>query len=154
MIEVTASVARERRLAAGLDRAWSLLQDVPAWGPLFPRVESVEPLGGHPGAFVWRMAPLGPPGGRVRVVYACRYTPEPETHTLRWAPVAGVGNARFAGACALRAEGGGVVGTLAMEATLEIPAPRFVRPVVEATLRPEMGRMVDTFLDRLDAALG
>ena len=156
MIRTTARVRRDFRLAAPVEAAWTLLSDVPRWGALFPHVETVEPLadGGRQPAFVWRMAPLGPPGGRVRTVYACRYAADPETHTLTWTPVEGVGNARFDGACALRADGAATAGALRLDATLEIPAPSFVRAVVEPAVAVEMGRMTDTFLERLGRALG
>ena len=155
MIEVRSVVDREVRLAAPLGRAWALLRDVPAWGALFPRVASVAPLPDRgPDVFAWRMEPMGPPGGRVAVAYACRYHADPEAHRLAWTPVAGVGNAAFAGACRLWADGDATAGTLRLDSTLQIPAPRFARPLVQATLPPEMGRMTDTFLRRLDAALG
>ena len=155
MIAVRSVVERRFRLAASLDRAWALLQDVPAWGALFPKVASVAPLPDHgAGVFAWQMEPMGPPGGRVEVVYACRYVADPEGHALEWAPVEDFGNAAFAGGCHLWAEGDGTAGTLRLDSTLQIPAPRFARPLVQAALPPEMGRMTDTFLRRLDATLG
>ena len=157
MVEVSAHVARRFRLAAPPDRAWALLRDVPRWGALFPHVEAVEP-GPEAGVFVTRMAPMGPPGGRVRVVYACRYAPDPEARSLVWTPVDGLGTARFDGAASLApAAGGGTDGTdgaLRLDAVLHVPAPGFLRGVVEAGVNAEMGRMTDTFLARLDAALG
>lgn len=155
MIAVTAHVARAFRLDASASAAWALLRDVPRWGVLFPHVEAVEPLPGEAGAFVWRMSPLGPPGGRVGVVYACRYAADEAARTLVWTPVEGVGNARFEGAAAL-VEGadGGTSGTLRLDATLHIPAPSFLRGLVEAGVTTEMGRMTDTFLGRLDVATG
>ena len=156
MVHATAHIQRRFRLAAPVEAAWALLTDVPRWGVLFPHVESVEPA--DPGrqrgeVFVWRMAPLGPPGGRVETVYACRYAAEPARHALTWTPVDGVGNARFAGSCVLRPDGEATEGTLRLDATLEIPAPSFVRAIVEPAVALEMGRMTDTFLDRLGGAL-
>ena len=168
MVRVPVQIARSFRLPAPVERAWALLADVPAWGVLFPQIVSVEPFepaGGvrQPGkptepAFLWRMAPLGPPGGRVETVYACRYHHAPETHTLRWTPVDGVGTAQFAGSCALRPEGDATdgdatVGTLRLDATLDIPAPSFVRAVVQPAVEFEMGRMTDTFIERLRTTL-
>ncbi len=155
MIAVTAPVARSFRLAAPVDAAWALLHDVPRWGRLFPHVEAVEPLPDEAGAFLWRMSPLGPPGGRVRIVYACRYVADEAARTMTWTPVEGVGNARFDGACAIvPVESGGTTGRLRLVATLQVPAPSFLRGVVEAGVTAEMGRMTDVFLGRLDGALG
>ena len=106
-----------------------------------------------PDAFLWQMDPLGPPGVQVRTVYACRYRRQPGP-ALAWTPVEGVGNARFGGAVRLAARDGGTAGTLRLEAALEVPAPRFARAVVEPAVALEMGRMTDTFLVRLDRALG
>ena len=156
MIRAAARIQRSFQLAAPVEAAWALLADVPRWGVLFPHVESVEPLADdrQPGpAFVWRMAPLGPPGARVETVYACRYTAEPARHALSWTPVEGVGNARFAGSCVLEDGGDVTTGALRLDATLEIPAPSFVRAIVEPAVAAEMGRMTDTFIGRLDAAL-
>ncbi len=163
MIRAASRIQRSFQLAAPVEAAWALLADVPRWGVLFPHVASVEPFRppGHPpngdrqrgDAFVWRMAPLGPPGARVETVYACRYTAEPARHALAWAPIEGVGNAQFAGACVLEDGGDVTAGTLRLDATLEIPAPSFVRAVVEPAVAAEMGRMTDTFIGRLAAAL-
>ena len=159
MVRARSQVRRDFRLGAPVDAAWALLADVPRWGALFPQVVSVEPfrpsggLAGADAAFVWQMAPMGPPGGRVETVYACRYHADPAHHTLAWTPVEGVGTAQFEGACALAAQGDATAGTLRLDATLEIPAPSFVGAVVRPAVAAEMGRMTDTFLDRLRRAL-
>ncbi len=157
MVHARVQIDRAFRLAAPVEAAWALMADVPAWGALFPHVVRVEPAEvdrpGSGGAFLWRMEPLGPPGGRVETVYACRYDAHPDTHTLAWTPVAGVGTAQFAGSCALAADGGSTAGTLVMDATLEIPAPSFVGGIVQMAVSLEMERMVGTFLDRLAATL-
>lgn len=162
MVRVTTQIERAFRLAVPVEDAWALLADVPAWGALFPHVILVEPFETDlPGtAFLWRMEPLGPPGGRVETVYACRYDAQPESHTLTWTPIPDVGTAQFAGSCALAAEpapsdasGTATTGRLQMDATLEIPAPSFVRGIVQMAVSLEMERMVGTFLDRLAATL-
>ena len=161
MVRVPVQITRHLRLPARVERAWALLADVPAWGRLFPQVVSVEPFeiagsarppGAEP-AFIWRMAPMGPPGGRVETVYACRYHHGPGSHALRWTPIDGVGTARFSGACALAASGDATTGTLRLDATLDIPAPSFVRAVVQPAVEFEMGRMTDAFIGRLRDAL-
>ena len=159
MIRARSQIRRDVRLAAPVERAWALLADVPRWGVLFPQVVSVQPfdppggLGPADAAFLWHMAPMGPPGGRVETVYACRYHADPESHTLTWTPIEGVGTAQFDGACALAPDGDATAGTLRLDATLEIPAPSFVRAIVQPAVEIEMGRMTDTFLGRLGQAL-
>ena len=135
MIEARARIERERHLSAPLEDAWAVLIDVTRWGPLFPHVDSVVPYPAGDSAFIWTMEPLGPPGARVRTVYACRYHADPETHTLTWTPVEGVGTGQFAGHCVLEAAGDETHGTLLMDAVLEIPCvsspaswPRWSRP--------------------------
>lgn len=155
MVEAHARIERTRHLDASPADAWAVLQDVPRWGRLFPHVESVEPYPeAGPHVFLWQMEPLGPPGGRVRTVYACRYHADEATHTLTWTPVEGVGSAQFAGHCALAlADGGGTDGSLVMDATLRIPAPGFMRAVVAPLVQIEMGRMTDDFLHQLNRLL-
>lgn len=157
MVHARVQIDRAFRLAVPVEAAWALLSDVPAWGMLFPHVTLVEPTEvgdpGSGGAFRWRLEPLGPPGGRVETVYACRYDARPETHTLAWTPIVGVGTAQFAGSCALTAHSDATSGVLTMDATLEIPAPSFVRAIVQPAVAFEMERMVGTFLDRLAATL-
>ncbi|MGB3544464.1 SRPBCC family protein [Rubrivirga sp.] len=151
MIEARARIERERTLSAALEDAWAVLTDVAKWGPLFPHVDSVVPYPeAGESAFIWTMEPLGPPGARVRTVYACRYHADPASHTLTWTPVEDVGTGRFAGHCILEDAGDETRGTLLMDAMLEIPAPRFMRGVVAPLVQVEMGRMTDTFMDRLD----
>lgn len=150
MVEVAVRIERAFRLPASPDAAWALLADVPRWSRLYPHVEAVDPLPeAGPGVFRTTMTPLGPPGGRVRVVYACRYTADPEALALVWTPVEGVGTGRFDGEVRLRPEAGVTAGTLRLGAVLQIPAPSFVRGIVGPSVRAEMERMTDTFLGRL-----
>lgn len=150
MVEVPVAVDRTFELAASPDEAWALLADVPRWGRLYPHVDAVRPVpDAGPDVYRWTMAPLGPPGGRVRIVYACRYHREPDTRALTWTPVAGVGNATFEGEARLTAAGTGTAGRLRLAAVLQIPAPSWVRGVVVPAVQHEMARMTDTFLDRL-----
>ena len=164
MITARAHIERNRHLDAAPDAAWALLQDVPRWGMLFPNVEAIqriaEPSGepGDLGAFVWRLGPLGPPGRKVRTVYACRYHADDGARVLTWAPTDDApgtpSTGTFAGQVSLASSGGGTRGALVMDATLEIPAPSFLKSVVAPLVEAEMGRMTDQFLDRLAAHLG
>ena len=152
MVEVATRVERRVRLAAPVEDAWALLQDIPRWGALYPHVASIEPHGDD--GYLWRMDPLGPPGGRVSVVYACRYHADAATRTLRWTSVPGVGNAAFEGACSVESDGeGATVGTLRMDATLRVPAPSFLAGVVRPAVSIEMEGMTDTFVERLARSL-
>lgn len=152
-IEVSLSVERAVSLRLAPDAAFALLADVPAWGAFFPHVERVEAFGAAgPGAYRWEMAPLGPPGGAVRVVYACRYAADAAARTVVWTPVAGVGNGVFSGALALGpGPAGGTAGVFRLDARLTIPAPSFVRGLVVPAVTFEFGRMMDTFVRRLAA---
>ena len=153
MVEVALRIERTVALRLAPCAAFALLADVPAWGALFPHVDRVEPYpDAGPDAFLWTMAPLGPPGVGVRVSYACRYAFDAEARRVAWTPVENVGNGRFEGDVALaEAPGGGTTGTLRLGSTLWIPAPAFVRPLVVPAVRSEFGRMVDTFAARLAA---
>lgn len=157
-LKVAIGVARPFSLRASPDRAFALLRDVTAWGALFPHVDAVAPLDGAADAFVWTMAPLGPPGASVRTVYACRYAFDAtalgrDAPAVAFTPVDGVGNARFSGAIVL-AGTDRTDGCLRLDAVLEIPAPAFARPLVEPAVALAFRQMTATFLDRLDAALG
>lgn len=148
-MDVPVSTRRTAALRLGPDAAMALLADVPAWGRLFPRVATIEPLA-EPDAFLWTMEPIGPPGVAVQTVYGCRYTVGPRSVT--WTPVDGVGNARFSGQvmAETRADGGTDL-HLALDSVLTIPAPAFIRPLVVAAVSLEFGRMMDTFAARLEA---
>lgn len=154
MIEASSRIERSFHLSVPVEVAWALIDDVPRWGALFPHVESVEPYPeAGPTAFLWRMEPLGPPGVRVRLDYACRYHADAETQTLVWTPVEGVGDARFSGTCVLASHAAGTAGTLRLDAELRVPAPSFLRGVVQPAVAFEMARITDAFLARLDGAL-
>ena len=150
MIRVPVVLDRAFRFDVGVDAAFDLLSDVPAWGRLFPRVTSLDPVPEHgPHAWRWTMDPLGPPGFEAVTVYGCRYVVEAERHSVVWAPIESVGNARFEGEVALKPEGEGTAGSLHLAADLELPAPRFARAVVQPAVAFEMGRMTDAFLRRV-----
>jgi carbon monoxide dehydrogenase subunit G len=148
------SLTRAFRINAPPEAVHAFLADVPRWAALFPRVEHVEPLNlpGDP-TYRWTMEPMGPPALGLRTVYACTYAMDAEARTVRWTPVPGIGNAAFRGGTALAPDGGATAGRLDLAATLTIPAPGFVRALVEPAVRLEFGRMTDLFLRRLADAL-
>ena len=150
-MDIPVSTRRTATLRLAPADAFAFLADVPAWGRLFPRVAAIEPLP-EPGAFVWTMEPIGPPGVAVQTVYGCRYTVDAATQTVAWTPVDGVGNAQFSGqvAAEARADGGTDV-HLRLDAVLTIAAPALIRPLVVAAVGLEFGRMMDTFAARLEA---
>lgn len=149
-MDVPVSTRRTAALRLAPDAAFAFLADVPAWGRLFPRVAAIEPLP-EPGAFLWTMEPIGPPGVAVQTVYGCRYTIDAATQTVAWTPIDGVGNARFSGQVVAEARGdGGTDFHLALESVLTIPAPALIRPLVVAAVGLEFGRMMDTFAARLE----
>ena len=154
-LTVPARAERSLRMPVPRARAWELLLDIPLWTALFPRVDSVEPLAepsdapGDLGAWRWTMEPLGPPGLEMVTAYGCRYTADADAHRLTWAPVDGVGNARFAGQAALTAAGDACDLALALDGELSIPAPRLLRGVVEKAVEFEFRRTLDTFLERI-----
>ena len=153
MVESSTRVERTLRLDAPLAEAWEMLLDVPRWGMLFPHVDTIEPMG--EGQYLWRMEPLGPPGRKVRVVYACRYDADEATRTLTWTPVEGVGNAAFAGACAIEPDGdAATVGHLQLDATLQIPVPGFLSAIVHPAVDLEMTRLTAIFAERLTDLMG
>ena len=151
MIRVPAKVHRTFGLAVRAEEAFALMRDVPRWGRLFPHTDAIDGLEEHgPNVWRWTMEPLGPPGGRVRTVYACRYVFDADALTVRWTPVPDVGNASFRGHVSLSPrQPDQTRGSLELQAVLEIPAPRFVAGIVRATLAVEFGRMTDLFLKRL-----
>lgn len=154
MIRVPVSLDRRFDLPVGLGAAFALLSDIPRWGGLYPRVASLEPLPEQgPDAWRWQMEPMGPPGFEARIVYACRYAIDPERHAVTWTPIENVGNSLFSGAAELVGGANLCSGRLRLEADLEVPAPRFVKPLVSAQVGFEMGRMTDVFLRRVRDAL-
>ncbi|GAB5537606.1 MAG: hypothetical protein Rubg2KO_38550 [Rubricoccaceae bacterium] len=150
MIRVPVALDRTFDLPVGKATAFELLSDIPAWGALYPRVASLDPLPERGVlAWRWRMEPMGPPGFEARITYGCHYTIDPQRHAVTWAPLEGVGNSLFSGAAELMGGANLCSGRLRLKADLEIPAPRFVRPLVQAQVGFEMGRMTDTFIRRV-----
>ncbi|MEO0558910.1 MAG: hypothetical protein AAF170_12075 [Bacteroidota bacterium] len=154
MIRVPVALDRTFSLPADIADTFGLLSDIPAWGALYPRVAAIEPLPEH-GAYAWRwrMEPMGPPGFEARTVYGCTYAFDIQNHTVTWTPIESVGNALFSGSVELAEAVSSTVGTLHLEADMEIPAPRFVRRIVQAQVSFEMGRMTDRFLEHVRDAL-
>ena len=152
MVESSTRVERTLRLPAPVADAWALLLDVPRWGMLYPHVDTIEPMGDD--VYRWTMEPLGPPGRKVVVEYACRYTADEATQTMTWTPVEGVGNAAFAGSCAIAPDGAdATLGELRIDATLQIPAPSFLSAIVHPTVDLEMRRLTKQFAERLADAV-
>ena len=74
---------------------------------------------------------------------------------MTWTPEAGIGNARFEGGVEMApAASGETRADLWLDATIEIPAPRFMAGVVRPAVAFEFGRMTDLFIGRLMNTLG
>ena len=155
MITVDARLDRAFAFDAPVEAAYALLSDVPRWARLFPRVERVdaEPTADGAEAWRWTMEALGPPGYAVQTVYACRYAFDPAAHAVAWAPMPELGNARFSGGVDLDPDGAGSRGRLRLEASLDLPAPRFAAGLVRPAVRLEFERMTGVFLSRVAEAL-
>ena len=153
MAEIPVDLARRFALPVPVEEAYAFLQDVPRWGLLFPHVERIDPED-EPQVWRWTMEPLGPPGFAVQTVYACRYTFTPESHAVAWAPIDGVGNARFEGSVTLaHADSETCTGDLLLRARLTLPIPGFALPIARPAVVAEFGRSTDRFLSRLREVL-
>ena len=150
MAEVAVSLARSRSVGTSAAEAHAFFADVARWSALFPRAERVERVPGADGeVWRWTMEAMGPPGYAVQTVYACRYHTDAAALTVDWEPVAGEGNAAFAGGVQLRPDGDEAVVDLRLDAVLDLPVPRFAMAVVKPAVALEFGRMTDRFIARV-----
>jgi len=150
VIRVPVVLDRTFELATGIEAAFALLSDIPAWGGLYPRVASLDPLPEHgESAWRWQMEPMGPPGFEARTVYGCHYIIDATRHTVTWTPIESVGNALFSGSVRLVGGANATSAQLHLDTELEIPAPRFVRPLLRVQVAFEMGRLTDVFIGRV-----
>lgn len=151
-VSITVTQTRDATFALSPEALFAFVRKVPNWAPLFPRVETVEPLGGE--VYLWHMEPIGPPGYAVQTSYACRYAADAEAQRLIWTPADHPdATAAFSGHMQVGEAEGGASLSMAQEATLSLPIPRLARGLVQPAVEAEFERMTARFEERLREAV-
>jgi carbon monoxide dehydrogenase subunit G len=151
-ITVPVELGYEFEVRAKFAKVFALLSNVPESASHFPEVE--ELLDHGKGVYEWRMQSVGTPQVNLATVYACAYKSDKAKGTVRWTPVAGVGNAQVEGGWALVDHKTSTHITLSINADVTVALPALMKPVVAAVVKTEFERLVEAYIDNLIESFG
>jgi ribosome-associated toxin RatA of RatAB toxin-antitoxin module len=152
MFECDVVIERRFPVACGEAEVFSLLADVPKSAKHFPTMERLDDLGSN--SYRWNMAGIGIRQFSLKTVYACRYTPQPEKHLIRWVPIKGEGNALVKGEWRLKAVSPEETEVRLKSAVkVEVPFPGLMRALLAPVVDFEFNRLVDGYVANLTRAL-
>lgn len=150
-MELISEVERSFEVAASPDEAYAFLAQVPQSAAHFPDLASFT---GGDGTYTWTLREVGVKSISIQLVYACDYTQDPASKTLRWTPVAGVGNGQVRGSWRVEPAEGGSRLVLHNHLTLTLGLPRLLRGVAEGFVVRENTRMIESYGANLVTTLG
>ena len=151
-VQVPFDLAYEMSVHTDADEVYRVLADVPTSASHFPGLERLVPLGD--GAYRWELARLGTDLVHVQTVYASRYVCDRHRRSVRWAPVAGVGNASVGGRWVITPRAHGTHLRLELNGELQVPMPGLSRALVVPVVRAENERLVGHYLANLARRFG
>lgn len=145
-MELRAHITRVAETHASPDAVYALLADVPRSVSHFPDLESLIQ---ENGAWVWRLPRLGAGPLVFQVVYASRYFFEPQTRSVRWEPVPGVGNTQVGGSWKIFVTPKGSRFEMVSDYVVETPFPKLMRGPAEVIMARENERILGQYLNNL-----
>ncbi|MFP4473973.1 MAG: SRPBCC family protein [Desulfatibacillaceae bacterium] len=138
---------REFTVNASYDKVFGVLADVPESISHFPKVESLENLGGNK----WKIASekVGISKYSVQTVYACDYHWDKDQGVVQWEPVPDVGNTEVSGRWMIEEQGDSVHVVLDTRAVSNVPLPKLAKSLVAPLAIREFEGMVDKYIENL-----
>lgn len=149
-MDLVAHVRRSQSVRASLEAVYALLADVPRSVAHFPEMEELLFANG---VYTWKLKKLGAGPLIYQVVYGARYHFDASRKSVRWEPVAGVGNAEVSGQWILQPEGSGCNFTMEAQYTVHTPFPRLMKSAAEAIMHRENERIIGSYLENLATTL-
>ncbi len=149
---VAINLQREFETSCTPEKVFALLADVPLSASHFPKVDQLVDLGGN--TFRWEMEKIGLGSYTLQqTIYACRYTSDPATQTVTWAPVSGVGNAVVEGGWAITSKEGGSKVSIKTKGDLTVDFPSFLQFIISPLVEMEFTGMIERYLANLQEKL-
>ena len=152
-ISVPIELGYEFEVRARADEVFALLSDVPASVAHFPQVQKLTDLGD--GVYKWEMQKVGTPQVNIQTVYASKYASDRAKGTVKWTPVAGVGNAQVGGSWKITGnKGKSTKCVLKIDGAVEVPLPALMKMLVQPVVAGEFEKLVEKYLDNLIKTFG
>jgi carbon monoxide dehydrogenase subunit G len=151
-ISVELDLGYEFTVKAPLKQVFDLVSDVPRSVSHFPKVETLDDLGG--GVYRWEMEKVGSAQVNIQTVYASRYICDRKKGSVVWTPVPGQGNALVGGSWKLSATKKGTKLQLRIHGKAEVPLPALMGVVVIPVVQAEFEKLVEAYIDNLIREFG
>ena len=151
-ITVPFDLRYEFEVKAGADEVYAVLADVPTSASHFPHVDRLVDLGDH--SYRWELHKVGVPPVEIQTVYACRYVADRKKRTVRWSPLAGVGNARIGGSWTISGKKKSTLLVLDIQGEISVALPGLMKAVVVPVVAGENEKLIEQYIDNLIQRFG
>ena len=152
-VSVRIDVGYEFEVKAGYGQVFGVLSDVPASIRHMPKVEKLTDLGD--GVYRLEMQKVGTPQVHIQTVYASKYVSDAAKGSVKWTPVAGVGNALVGGHWKITDnKGKSTKLVLKIDGTVDVPLPALMKLVVEPAVAAEFEKLIEKYIDNLIKTFG
>lgn len=151
-ISIAIDINREFDVAAGIDKTFALLADVPKSVSHFPKVNQLVEMEGN--VYRWEMEKIGVDKHALQTIYACKYEMDVPAKIITWTPVKGVGNGEVRGSWRLSENSKGTHVIFCTTGALSLPLPSLLKLAISPVVKHEFSALVDKYIDNLQKALG
>jgi carbon monoxide dehydrogenase subunit G len=151
-VSVNVDLEFEFAVRAPYKEVFDVLADVPTSASFYPKVDKLVDLGG--GAYRWEMERVGTQQVNVQTVYASKYVSDRKKGTVKWTPVAGVGNAQVSGSWKITDRKTSTEIVLRVQGVVETPLPALMKMIVVPVVSAEFESLTETYVDNLIKRFG
>ena len=151
-VTVDIDLGYEFEVKAPFADVFGVLADVPTSASFFPKVDKLVDLGDN--TYRWEMEKVGTAQVNIQTVYASKYKSDRAKGTIKWTPVAGVGNALVGGRWTLVDKKKTTSIQFKVDGSVVVPLPALMKVVVAPVVKSEFESLVEKYIDNLIARFG
>ena len=153
-MKVKICIARSLDIDHPPEQVKTLFDDLEQTIGRFPKLRTLKKLG--PDQYLWEMKPIGSRIANIahEVSYGAHYRIDATRSELSWQPLPKQGNAQIEGRFRITPNGGGTRLEFEVDGELQdVPVPLMYRLIAPSFIQMKFAALVETFLERTDAAL-
>ena len=140
---------RTAHIEGNADELFALLSDLPKTMSHFPKLRAFTDQGD--GVWLWEIEPIHVAGMTYELDVATRFEIDEGNRTVRLIPVSGKGNAQIGGHFTALQDGSEARLDLEIEGTIEVDVPMLLRAPAKPFIRSYFTRLVERFIERIQA---
>ncbi len=148
-MKASVDLKRDAKIRGNVTELFAMLSDLPATMSHFPKLRSFTDQG--QGEWLWDIEPIHIAGMTYELQVVTRFDIDPDKRVVTLMPVTNKGNAQIGGHfCALQ-KGDHASLHLDIAGSIEVDVPLLLRAAAKPFIRGYFARLVDRFIERIQA---